>query len=307
MDEPTNADIRAWARARGLAVADRGRLPAHVVAAYADAHAPADQPGDAHAADEAVEAPLPPAPVPPASVDTSQVDTSPRSPFAVTAPGAPPAAGPPPPYGQAPAPSTDGFAVTSLVLSLLGGGLIAVLFGVLALRRVRRSGRPGRGLAIAGIVVGAITALLVAGLVVAAVVGDAERDDGGAVTAAGDVSLDDLRVRDCTGALPEQEVLTLRVVPCSEPHTAEVFAVFALEGENFPGEDQARRFSEGGCDRELGILLGAQVETAPYELFYFSPTEESWSLGDRTVICLLTAPSGGSLTGSVIDDLDATG
>lgn len=34
----TNAEIRAWAKARGLEVADRGRLPASVIAAYRAAH-----------------------------------------------------------------------------------------------------------------------------------------------------------------------------------------------------------------------------------------------------------------------------
>ena len=35
---PNNAEIRAWARAQGMDVADRGRLPARLVEAYAAAH-----------------------------------------------------------------------------------------------------------------------------------------------------------------------------------------------------------------------------------------------------------------------------
>lgn len=42
---PTNAEIRAWARAQGMVVSDRGRLPARVVQAYAAAHGtPAPEP-----------------------------------------------------------------------------------------------------------------------------------------------------------------------------------------------------------------------------------------------------------------------
>lgn len=66
-------------------------------------------------------------------------------------------------YRPAPAPAdraVDGFAVASLVLGILWvywiGSILAVIFGHLALREIRRSGRPGHGLAIAGLVLGYI-------------------------------------------------------------------------------------------------------------------------------------------------------
>ena len=57
MSEPTQGQLRSWARSQGIAVGDRGRLPATVRSAYAAAHAdpaisspqpataPADGPG----------------------------------------------------------------------------------------------------------------------------------------------------------------------------------------------------------------------------------------------------------------------
>jgi len=80
-------------------------------------------------------------------------------------PAAPPPAGgwyaPPPPSGIQPT-TTNGFAVASLVLGIavlctgIIGGILAVIFGNLALSRIAESaGRQrGRGLAIAGIVLG---------------------------------------------------------------------------------------------------------------------------------------------------------
>jgi hypothetical protein len=35
----SNAEVRSWARERGLTISDRGRIPASVVAAYRDSHA----------------------------------------------------------------------------------------------------------------------------------------------------------------------------------------------------------------------------------------------------------------------------
>jgi hypothetical protein len=35
---PSNADVRSWARANGLTVRDRGRVPASILSAYRNAH-----------------------------------------------------------------------------------------------------------------------------------------------------------------------------------------------------------------------------------------------------------------------------
>ena len=80
-----------------------------------------------------------------------------------------PAAPPPPPVGwgsasyqPAPRQTTNGFAVAALVLGIavlctgIVGGVLAVVFGILALARIDESqGREkGRGMAITGIVLG---------------------------------------------------------------------------------------------------------------------------------------------------------
>jgi hypothetical protein len=59
-------------------------------------------------------------------------------------------------------PTTDGFAIAALVCGVAGllglapllGSILAVVFGVLALQRIGRTGAGGRGMAIAGIVTG---------------------------------------------------------------------------------------------------------------------------------------------------------
>jgi hypothetical protein len=66
------------------------------------------------------------------------------------------------PYGyQAPS-TTNGFAIASLACAIvLGivpflGGILGVVFGIIGLRQCARQGERGRGLAIAGIVIGGI-------------------------------------------------------------------------------------------------------------------------------------------------------
>ncbi|MFT4234045.1 MAG: DUF4190 domain-containing protein [Microbacterium sp.] len=70
------------------------------------------------------------------------------------------------PYGSAPqlyggtaypypvAPPTDGFAITSLVLALCGLAILPVIFGHVALSRIKQNGTGGRGLALAGLIIG---------------------------------------------------------------------------------------------------------------------------------------------------------
>ena len=57
-------------------------------------------------------------------------------------------------YQPSTATGTDGMAIASFVLSLLGLSLLGVVLGHLALRRTAASGRSGRGFAVAGLVIG---------------------------------------------------------------------------------------------------------------------------------------------------------
>ena len=99
---------------------------------------------------------------------------NPTGPPPQSQPGVPP---PQPGYGAQPpqAAGTNGLAVASLILGLLWvcwlGSLLAVLFGHIALGQIKKTGgvQGGRGLAIAGLVLGYIG---VATLILAIFFGD---------------------------------------------------------------------------------------------------------------------------------------
>jgi Domain of unknown function (DUF4190) len=67
-----------------------------------------------------------------------------------------PAAPAQPQYVYPPARPTSGMAITAFVLSLLGGAILAVIFGHIALNDINKTGKDGKGLAIAGLVIGYI-------------------------------------------------------------------------------------------------------------------------------------------------------
>ena len=215
---------------------------------------------------------------------------------AVGAPGPSPAWGPPPPPAPSGREGRDGLAITSLVLGIIPvfAGILGIVFGIIALVRIRRSGRRGRGLAIAGIVLGSLWFLGVASAVALGVVNAADRADDGAVVARGSVAATELRTGDCPSALPDSAARTLSVVPCTEPHVAEVFASFPISSGAYPGEAEAKRFSGGGCTERLAGYVGPGREDE-FDVVFLYPTDQSWRLGDRAVSCLVTAPDGATL------------
>jgi uncharacterized membrane protein len=66
---------------------------------------------------------------------------------------------------MAPAGGTNSLAVFSLVASVVGllcgiGSIIGIVLGTVSLNQIKRTGQQGRGLAIAGIVVGAASLVI---------------------------------------------------------------------------------------------------------------------------------------------------
>jgi hypothetical protein len=91
------------------------------------------------------------------------------------------------PYSAAPEQKQgkNGLAVASLVLALVWvcglGSLLAIIFGIIALKQIKKKGQGGRGLAIAGLVIGSLglVASVIAGVLIATQVkvDSSEKDD----------------------------------------------------------------------------------------------------------------------------------
>lgn len=140
------------------------------------------------------------------------------------------------------------------------------------------------------VLVGAFLVLGVGGLVVAAQVfdDDADRDnDTGEITDEGDVSAFALEVGDCLNGLDDGEFTDIPAVPCADPHEGEVFALYDLDGDEWPGEEAIFTDAEQECTARLQSYSQAAYDDENVELFFVYPTSQSWSEGgDREVACV---------------------
>ncbi len=205
---------------------------------------------------------------------------------------------PPPGYGQPPKPGTNGFAIAALVLGIIGGAVLSVIFGLVALSQIRRTGQSGRGMAIAGLVLSGVWLLAIAVAASVAIVSSASRDTGGQITSGGSVSATSVQVGDCLGTLADAtRVTSLSAVPCAQPHEGEVFAVFDLPPGDYPGVTAVTEQVESQCTERFAGYAPAAAQDPSLGLYYLYPFEQNWRAGDREAVCIATTttPRTGSL------------
>ena len=183
-------------------------------------------------------------------------------------------------------PGTNAFAIVSLVLSICSGPLLGLIFGIIALVQTKRSGQKGRGLAIAGVTISSIW-FLVGAVFIAVNVAAIERDRAGRSNSDGSSVLDELKAGDCLETLAVA-TSALRVVRCSEPHHAEVYAVFDVKGPvQYPGDDKVDEMAQKGCESRRLMYSVSGWDDEALTVFYYPPTRQSWST-ENYVICVVS-------------------
>jgi len=85
-------------------------------------------------------------------------------------------------------------------------------------------------------------------------------------------SLFDLSVGDCINYPDAGELTDIERIDCAEPHDGEVVDVFDMPDGDYPGEGGVAEYADANCPADAD--------------FHFTPTEESWSAGDREVVCI---------------------
>lgn len=199
----------------------------------------------------------------------------------------------------------------SLALCIPFVPLVGMGLGIAVLVRFRGAGPEyGKGMAIAATVIGGVLGTLIASYFVYGLVNGfpgtgPDRDEEGQVKEPSLIEPADLRKGDCFNdpqqGTPGEGYLSelVEVLPCDEPHEAEVFHVLELELPAFPTTDELQRESRA-CRGAFRDYVGDGYAGPPLVYSYFSPSERDWNyLGDRTMHCVVLDESGEPLEGSV--------
>lgn len=133
----------------------------------------------------------------------------------------------------------------------------------------------------------------------------ASRDEAGSVRTEGAVDAFEVALGDCMDEpadAPEgtYDVESVRAVPCDQPHDSEVYSVFELPEGEFPGEEELMETGDARCLEDFETFIGVPYDDSKYDVSSLFPTRESWtSEDDREYVCIVIAPEGERLTGSL--------
>jgi hypothetical protein len=195
------------------------------------------------------------------------------------------------------------WAVASFIFGLIGGFLLAVIFGFIALSRIKRLGQRGRGLAIAGIVLSVVWLLGFIAIGVVGSHGQASRSSSsGTITHTGKLSVFSLAVGDCfNNPAGASTVTTVTAIPCNQPHNAQIYAKFNLTGSShsYPGTSKVTKLAATDCNsRTDSINKSAAPSSMTIRLLF--PEQAAWQNGRRTVACMIVNPTA-DITSSLVN------
>ncbi len=94
-----------------------------------------------------------------------------------------------------------------------------------------------------------------------------------------------------------QDVSSVEIIECSQPHVAEVFAVFNVNLDAYDATAIAAAADEK-CLSAFEPYAGIPYAAATYYYRTLAPTEESWAGGARSVVCFVY-PVEGTLDASI--------
>ncbi|MEV0805939.1 DUF4190 domain-containing protein [Micromonospora sp. NPDC050200] len=182
-------------------------------------------------------------------------------------------------------------AVAAFVFGLLGG-VLGAIFGVVALRRIRRTGERGRGFAVAGLVLfGGWALALALVLVLTVATPRSDPEDGVRGLRAGDC----FRVDDTptgTRTAPEE----VSTVPCTAPHDAELVdrlpAYERYADEAYPGTAALSARAETACRQRQGsYVLDPLSLPADVRLRWYVPSRVEWQTYPQITCYLAAGPA----------------
>jgi hypothetical protein len=85
-------------------------------------------------------------------------------------------------------------------------------------------------------------------------------------------------------------VSSVPVIDCSQPHDSEVYANVTVKDTEYPGDEVMGQQAEQLCEDQFEAYIGASYDDATdLEISTYSPSSDTWEVGDRSVTCEVDA------------------
>lgn len=205
---------------------------------------------------------------------------------AVSAYGSAPAYGGPP-VGAASSTSKNWMGLTSMILGIIGGGLLAIIFGVMGIRAANRGEATNKGQAVAGIVL--TGAWFVVGIIVAVIAVAAGSFSTGAFGDQGkdykDVVAGDCYTSDLGGDPDSIEYVDVAFGECDESSNALVYYVTTVPAGSAPTDDGFVDVAYNECVTDAALTRVNIDLVSQYYVEEYFPDTMSWAGGERWLIC----------------------
>jgi Septum formation len=115
------------------------------------------------------------------------------------------------------------------------------------------------------------------------------------------VAVNRLHVGQCFQQATQDEIHRVEVVPCSQPHDAEVSAIVPLRSQELPAEAELERLGAEACGDGFRSYVGVAAHESKLDYGWLVPNTEAWASGDRRIVCALEYPDDRRMVGSMRD------
>ena len=185
---------------------------------------------------------------------------------------------------------TNGFAIAAFVAGLVGMVVLAPVFSIVALRRIRRTGDRGRSLAITALMLTGCWLAVIALIAALAVWGNREAGVGNSTPVA------NIRVGQCFDAdLGKSTLLVAKIADCTGPHAGEAYATASASLAGLDDNEKDLSAAQS-CANSFEGFVGGPYDKSELDIFFVVLQDDESAGGN--VLCMLGTP-GKELTGSM--------
>ncbi len=177
--------------------------------------------------------------------------------------------------------------------------VVALVLGVLGLREINRDPDrvQGRGMAVSGIVLGAIGLLIGVGWIVLFAFGDSSQNSSSFIDDLLAPAADEYAIGTCVQNPEDVEYVDIEQTSCFEPHGGEIYSRGDVDPalESYPGDAAMFDLADEMCVGPFEDFVGVTYEESRLGVWYYTPDRYTWGAGDREVVCIVFDPAGGDL------------